>query len=233
MGEREDRRGCRSESLAFLDISNLPARDTFRAMACKACARLQPCERMAATETSGCDLGRTIALDSRNAGRMPKSSAATVPMSSAHTSTLASTLSSSARGKLAKKSSLRRVPTLQLKTSWRRFSSRAYSFARNKKPLGRKVSTQRLWRGQDSNLRPRGYEPRELPGCSTPRHEWPNGLAEGKSAEPAGDLHSNAVGRRVQGADGSVNNRCRRSRKKNRQSGDGTRERAKIEGESS
>ncbi len=26
------------------------------------------------------------------------------------------------------------------------------------------------WRGQDSNLRPRGYEPRELPGCSTPRH---------------------------------------------------------------
>lgn len=26
------------------------------------------------------------------------------------------------------------------------------------------------WRGQDLNLRPRGYEPRELPGCSTPRH---------------------------------------------------------------
>ena len=26
------------------------------------------------------------------------------------------------------------------------------------------------WRGQDSNLRPRGYEPRELPDCSTPRH---------------------------------------------------------------
>src|SRR6478735_9569768 len=26
-------------------------------------------------------------------------------------------------------------------------------------------------RGQDLNLRPRGYEPRELPGCSTPRHE--------------------------------------------------------------
>ena len=31
------------------------------------------------------------------------------------------------------------------------------------------------WRGQDSNLRPRGYEPRELPGCSTPRH-WIVGL---------------------------------------------------------
>ncbi len=26
------------------------------------------------------------------------------------------------------------------------------------------------WRGQDLNLRPRGYEPRELPDCSTPRH---------------------------------------------------------------
>src|SRR6056297_633486 len=26
------------------------------------------------------------------------------------------------------------------------------------------------WQGPDSNRRPRGYEPRELPGCSTPRH---------------------------------------------------------------
>ena len=25
------------------------------------------------------------------------------------------------------------------------------------------------WRGQDLNLRPSGYEPDELPGCSTPR----------------------------------------------------------------
>ena len=36
-----------------------------------------------------------------------------------------------------------------------------------------KVSTigrQLKWRGQDLNLRPRGYEPRELPDCSTPRH---------------------------------------------------------------
>jgi integrase len=31
------------------------------------------------------------------------------------------------------------------------------------------------WRGQDSNLRPRGYEPRELPGCSTPRHGCSDG----------------------------------------------------------
>src|SRR5690348_16347919 len=28
-------------------------------------------------------------------------------------------------------------------------------------------------RGQDLNLRPSGYEPDELPGCSTPRqHQW-------------------------------------------------------------
>ena len=26
-------------------------------------------------------------------------------------------------------------------------------------------------RGQDLNLRPSGYEPDELPGCSTPRHQ--------------------------------------------------------------
>src|SRR4030095_12273883 len=31
------------------------------------------------------------------------------------------------------------------------------------------ISLKAKWRGQDSNLRPRGYEPRELPGCSTPR----------------------------------------------------------------
>jgi hypothetical protein len=31
----------------------------------------------------------------------------------------------------------------------------------------------RLLRGKDLNLRPRGYEPRELPDCSTPRLERP------------------------------------------------------------
>src|SRR5262245_27052123 len=40
------------------------------------------------------------------------------------------------------------------------------------------------WRGQDLNLRPRGYEPRELPDCSTPRQRLfptqdPEGLLPG------------------------------------------------------
>ena len=42
---------------------------------------------------------------------------------------------------------------------------------RTKKPAGAMDGPAGVtWRGQDSNLRPRGYEPRELPGCSTPRH---------------------------------------------------------------
>ena len=39
------------------------------------------------------------------------------------------------------------------------------------------------WRGQDSNLRPRGYEPRELPGCSTPRHVFLLDQVRGSSPE--------------------------------------------------
>ena len=40
------------------------------------------------------------------------------------------------------------------------------------RPLKKASPKVGLWfelRGQDLNLRPRGYEPRELPGCSTPR----------------------------------------------------------------
>ena len=46
-------------------------------------------------------------------------------------------------------------------------------------------------RGQDLNLRPRGYEPRELPGCSTPR--LVNEIIEGRSPEVEGAFGENTL----------------------------------------
>jgi hypothetical protein len=45
-----------------------------------------------------------------------------------------------------------------------------YSDHISKKPLKIKGLVRKSWlRGQDLNLRPSGYEPDELPDCSTPR----------------------------------------------------------------
>src|SRR5690554_1401355 len=60
-------------------------------------------------------------------------------------------------------------------------------------------------RGQDLNLRPSGYEPDELPGCSTPRcfvlREW-------LLSRSGGDLLSHVLRRSTIGAD-ALNGRVR------------------------
>jgi hypothetical protein len=44
---------------------------------------------------------------------------------------------------------------------------------RNKKASADFICGARNWlRGLDLNQRPSGYEPDELPGCSTPRSKW-------------------------------------------------------------
>ena len=44
--------------------------------------------------------------------------------------------------------------------------------ATTKKGRNLAIAARKGWlRGQDLNLRPLGYEPNELPDCSTPRHQ--------------------------------------------------------------
>ena len=61
---------------------------------------------------------------------------------------------------------------------------------------GMLIALCRNWlRGQDLNLRPSGYEPDELPGCSTPRYQrkpLERFIAQSKSALPACVIRANS-----------------------------------------
>ena len=75
-----------------------------------------------------------------------------------------------------------RAPKKYRRTFWEEGAAgvRATGFARRANPCD--ICRAATWlRGQDSNLRPSGYEPDELPNCSTPRYI---NMAEEEGFEP-------------------------------------------------
>ncbi len=79
------------------------------------------------------------------------------------------------------------TPGSQLSRIRREKSKKCPAFSgRGEDPSIPKSLLENVWlRGQDLNLRPSGYEPDELPGCSTPRQEGGKGrMASGEWKNP-------------------------------------------------
>ena len=83
---------------------------------------------------------------------------------------------------------------------WHRGPGRAGSHFATKRDEGPETvvsGPSRWWRGQDLNLRPSGYEPDELPNCSTPRRSGPQEYARWSALTTGGHRRRSTVERTV------------------------------------